>query len=573
MRAIQHRYSSSALRQHRMRACCASSVLLGLLTWHPTPAHAQYPTPEQQQLQQQVAPVKPLILPQMTEQTGKTKQPQIEQLIQAQESSPLMHPTPAPAQYPTPGQQQLQQQVAPVKPVILPQMTEQTGKTKQQQIEQLIQAKEQGPKPEPSPLMQKPSGESEKTKLLQIEQLTRKPSPAQQTPEVTRQTLLQQLETGKQTQKQTQAPGQTWDPLKLVPQSESGPQLKPLSVPMIAPLSPRPDPALRPPPSLEQLQQLQQQMQQQVRQPAPAVVPGVGPVQIHSMDIETALMQVQQQRSSGGQSATQAELEALKARMAAMLEGTATNPDAAKPSAPSLAKPLAAGAEEKYQKLVDAGIFSSPTSPASGGNVPALQATTLAASVAAPIPNAASSAAVGAATTAGVAGLSTGSLAAVGASVLAAAAAAAAASASSANDIALSNAASQASNNLNNVTARANWPTNLNATFSGRLSGTLSDSSAVGGNLSMQVNFATIGSHAPIPGSVQFDNNKGSATLSLVQSGGYVGGGMNGTYNNQAMTGYIRNGQFYGPAANAIKGSWDMSTSSVSGGGTFAANR
>lgn len=512
MRAIHHWYSSSALRQHRMRACCASSVLLGLLAWHQPPAHAQSPTPEQQQLQQQIEPVKPLVLPQVTEQTGKTKQ---------------------------------------------------------QQIEQLIQAQEQGPKPEPSPLMQKPTGESEKTKLLQIEQLTQKPGPAPQPSEVTRQTLLQQLEAGKQ----TQAPGQTWDPLKLVPQSESGPQVQPLSMPVIAPVSPRPDPVLRPAPSLEQLQQLQQQVQQQVRQPMPAVVPGVGPVQIYSMDIETALMQVQQQRSAAGQSATQVELEALKARMAAMLEGSATNPDAVKPSAPSLAKPLAAGAEEKYQKLVDAGIFTSPASPASGSNVPALQATTLAASSAAATPNPTASAAAGAAGTAGVGGLSTGSLAAISSSLAAATAAAAAAAASSANDITLSNAATQASNNLNNVTARANWPTNLNATFSGRLSGTLSDSSAVGGNLSMQVNFATIGSHAPIPGSVQFDNNKGSATLSLVQSGGYVGGGMNGTYNNQAMTGYIRNGQFYGPAANAIKGSWDMSTSSVSGGGTFAANR
>ena len=32
--------------------------------------------------------------------------------------------------------------------------------------------------------------------------------------------------------------------------------------------------------------------------------------------------------------------------MAAMLEGSATNPDAVKPSAPSLAKPLAAGAAD-----------------------------------------------------------------------------------------------------------------------------------------------------------------------------------------------------------------------------------
>lgn len=172
---------------------------------------------------------------------------------------------------------------------------------------------------------------------------------------------------------------------------------------------------------------------------------------------------------------------------------------------------------------------------------------------------------------AGIAGVSAGSLATIG-TALAAAAAASIAASSSANNIALASALTVGAD-YPNVTPRANWPTNLNATYSGRLSGMLSDNSAVGGNLTMNVNFATIGSHASIPGSVQFDNNKGNASLNLVQLGGYVGGGMTGTYDSQAMTGYIRNGQFYGPAANAIKGSWDMTTNSVSGGGTFAATR
>lgn len=176
-----------------------------------------------------------------------------------------------------------------------------------------------------------------------------------------------------------------------------------------------------------------------------------------------------------------------------------------------------------------------------------------------------------AAVAAGIAGVSAGSLATIG-TALAAAAAASIAALSSANNIALASALTVGAD-YSNVTPRTNWPTNLNATYSGRLSGMLSDNSAVGGNLTMNVNFATIGSHASIPGSVQFDNNKGNASLSLVQLGGYVGGGMTGTYDSQAMTGFIRNGQFYGPAANAIKGSWDMTTNSVSGGGTFAATR
>lgn len=178
----------------------------------------------------------------------------------------------------------------------------------------------------------------------------------------------------------------------------------------------------------------------------------------------------------------------------------------------------------------------------------------------------------GAVVATGIAGITSGGLTAIQAALAAAQAAAIAAS-SSANNIALANAVTMGTE-YTVVTPRANFPTNLNATFNGRMTGTLSDSSAVGANLTMNVNFANIGNGTPIGGNVQFDNNKGSASFnSVAYIGGYVGGGMNGTYNGAAMNGFIRNGQFFGPAANAVKGSWDMTTNSVSGGGSFAATR
>jgi chemotaxis protein histidine kinase CheA len=177
-----------------------------------------------------------------------------------------------------------------------------------------------------------------------------------------------------------------------------------------------------------------------------------------------------------------------------------------------------------------------------------------------------------AAVTTGITGIITGGLTGIQ-TALAAAQAAAIAASSNANNITLANAVTVGAD-YTMVTPRANFPTNLNATFNGRMSGTLSDSSAVGANLTMNVNFANIGSGTPIGGNVQFDNNKGSASFnSVAYLGGYVGGGMSGTYNGEAMNGFIRNGQFFGPAANAVKGSWDMTTNSVSGGGSFAATR
>ncbi len=172
----------------------------------------------------------------------------------------------------------------------------------------------------------------------------------------------------------------------------------------------------------------------------------------------------------------------------------------------------------------------------------------------------------------GSAGVSVGGLAGIQTALAAAQAAAISASAN-ANNIALANAVTVGAD-YTVVTPRANFPGNLNATFNGRMTGTLSDSSTVGANLTMNVNFANIGSGTPIGGNVQFDNNKGSASFnSVAYLGGYVGGGMSGTYNGEAMNGFVRNGQFFGPAANAVKGSWDMTTNSVSGGGSFAATR
>lgn len=174
----------------------------------------------------------------------------------------------------------------------------------------------------------------------------------------------------------------------------------------------------------------------------------------------------------------------------------------------------------------------------------------------------------GAVVATGIAGITSGGLAAIQAAL-----AAAIAASSSANNIALANAVTVGAE-YTVVTPRANFPANLNATFNGRMTGTLSDSSAVGANLTMNVNFANIGNGTPIGGNVQFDHNKGSASFnSVAYIGGYVGGGMSGTYNGAAMNGFIRNGQFFGPAANAVKGSWDMTTNSVSGGGSFAATR
>lgn len=177
-----------------------------------------------------------------------------------------------------------------------------------------------------------------------------------------------------------------------------------------------------------------------------------------------------------------------------------------------------------------------------------------------------------AAVTTGIAGITAGGLTGIQ-TALAAAQAAAIAASGNANNITLANAVTVGAD-YTVVTPRANFPTNLNATFNGRMTGTLSDSSAVGANLTMNVNFANIGGGTPIGGNVQFDNNKGSASFNSVgYLGGYVGGGMSGTYNGEAMNGFIRNGQFFGPAANAVKGSWDMTTNSVSGGGSFAATR
>ncbi len=124
------------------------------------------------------------------------------------------------------------------------------------------------------------------------------------------------------------------------------------------------------------------------------------------------------------------------------------------------------------------------------------------------------------------------------------------------------------------VTPRANWPTALNATYVGTISGALTNATPVTGSLTMNVDFANISSMVPnIPGNIIFDNGKGSATFNLVQMGGYVGNSMTGTYNGEAMNGFIRNGQFYGPAADVVKGDWDMTTHNVSGSGQFSAAR
>lgn len=128
-----------------------------------------------------------------------------------------------------------------------------------------------------------------------------------------------------------------------------------------------------------------------------------------------------------------------------------------------------------------------------------------------------------------------------------------------------------------NVLSFWNWPTTMEATYNGRVSGTLNSGAAIGGNINMTVNFAQLQTQMTpaIPGSITFDNGKGGMSFNLVQSDGYVGNGASGTYNGQAVTGYIMDGRFYGPQAQEIGGRWSMQNAgaTLTANGNFAAKR
>lgn len=126
------------------------------------------------------------------------------------------------------------------------------------------------------------------------------------------------------------------------------------------------------------------------------------------------------------------------------------------------------------------------------------------------------------------------------------------------------------------VTPIAQWPTALVATYNGDISGMLNGVVPIGGTISMTVDFADIHSFAPnIPGTMTFAGGKGGATFTLVQMGGYIGNSMSGTYMGQPISGYIRDGQFYGPAANEVGGLWDFQDAgaALTANGTFVGKR
>lgn len=190
------------------------------------------------------------------------------------------------------------------------------------------------------------------------------------------------------------------------------------------------------------------------------------------------------------------------------------------------------------------------------------------------------------ATGAGVSGLSTGALAAGGLGL-----AIVAAAASSSNDDASSvqqalqqqqqQAAATAAQQqafayvtANMVTPPSSFPTTLQATYVGPVNGTLNSGAALSGTFQANVDFATISSHVPvIPGTITFANGQGSTSFNLSYLFGYVGGSMSGTYAGQNVTGYVMNGQFFGPAAQQLAGSWSMQNAgnTLSAGGTFKA--
>ncbi|WP_157050645.1 hypothetical protein [Herbaspirillum rhizosphaerae] len=207
-------------------------------------------------------------------------------------------------------------------------------------------------------------------------------------------------------------------------------------------------------------------------------------------------------------------------------------------------------------------------------------------------PTSATAAGASGVTTVGIAGVSTGAVAA-GALAIAVAAAAAVSSGdgtSTTTQSALqqqqqqqaSTAATAAQQQAFNyvtaglVTPLASIPSSLSATYTGPVNGTLNSGASIGGTLSASVNFATIRSGAPsIAGGITFNGNQGSTSFNLTLLGGYVGGSMSGTYAGQNVTGFIMNGQFFGPAAEQLAGAWSMQNTggSLSATGTFKAKQ
>jgi chemotaxis protein histidine kinase CheA len=128
----------------------------------------------------------------------------------------------------------------------------------------------------------------------------------------------------------------------------------------------------------------------------------------------------------------------------------------------------------------------------------------------------------------------------------------------------------------NMVTPLASFPTSKQATYTGPVGGTLNSGASVSGTFQATVDFATIKSGAPVvPGSITFSNGQGGTTFTLSLLGGYLGGGMSGTYAGQAVTGFVMNGRFYGPTGEQLAGSWSMQNGggSLSGAGSFKAQR
>lgn len=126
------------------------------------------------------------------------------------------------------------------------------------------------------------------------------------------------------------------------------------------------------------------------------------------------------------------------------------------------------------------------------------------------------------------------------------------------------------------VTPIASWPTSLVATYNGNVSGTLNNGAAVSGAFQATVDFSSVRNMTPsIPGSITFAGGQGSTSFTLSQLGGYIGGSMSGTYGGQAVTGYVMNGVFYGPAAEQMAGQWNMqnAAATLTGNGNFQARR
>lgn len=115
------------------------------------------------------------------------------------------------------------------------------------------------------------------------------------------------------------------------------------------------------------------------------------------------------------------------------------------------------------------------------------------------------------------------------------------------------------------ITHRDQWPTGMEAVYTGVVSGLHNDEHTITGRLEMAIDFNQQQSgYGPATAQIQFDNGLGEvrADMALTPNGLFQNGDMSGDFAGNALTGenYFSDINFYGPAAEEVGGNWQLAT-------------